>query len=195
MPDWAQWVIGAAAVITALGILWAKVVRPLVKGAATAEMMFPLMQELTVKFRDIPAVFDVLKEIVAQVRTNSGSSLKDTVNKLHTELVALRDTIEKMEVRALSAAQYLQLGLDVDRKLAERDREQMSRLLREQDRLMDRMTAFEVRATKIAADLTSAQHAVDGVAEDLAKAHERADSTNDVPGTAADAASRSPEEP
>lgn len=195
VPGWAQVILLVSAIATAAGVIWAKALHPVVRGAATAEVMFPLLQELTVKFRDIPAVFDILREIVAQVRTDSGSSLLDTVNKLETTLAMVQETIEKMEVRALAAAQFLQVGLDADRKLDERDREQMSRLIREQDRMMDRMLVFETRAATIADNLTSAQAAVDGVAVDLADSHRRANAAEGDPGTAADAASQTPEDP
>lgn len=193
IPGWVQVVLSLAAFATACGVMWAKVLHPIVKVAATGEVMLPLLQDLTVKFRDVPQVFDILREIVGQVRTDSGSSLKDTVNQLEVTLNKVEIAVEQMEIRAMSAAQFLQIGLETDRKLDERDREQMARLLRDQDRLMDRMGVFEKNAAGIARDLADAQRAVDGVAVDLAAAHERADAVvGELPGAAADAASQSP---
>lgn len=196
VPGWVQVVLALAALTTACGVLWTKVLYPLVKGAATAEVMFPLLQDLTIKFRDIPDVFSILKEIVAQVRTDSGSSLLDTVNQLQASLAQVQAMMEKMEVRTLSAAQFLQVGLAADRSLAERDREQLSRMIRELDRIVDRMARIDEDRAAVAVSLAKAQAAVDGVAADLAAAHERADAVDlppiDGAGAAADAASRSP---
>jgi hypothetical protein len=175
MPGWAQAVLTAAAVVTAAGVLWSKVFRPLVRAAATGEVMLPILQELTVKFRDVPGIFDVLKDMAGQFRTDSGSSLRDVVNALEASLSEVQATIEKAEHRALAAAQFLQVGLDVDRKMDERDREQLSRMVRELDRVVDRLARLEEGAGVVAENLTVAQRAVEGVAADLAADRDRPD--------------------
>lgn len=205
VPGWMQVVLAMAALTTALGVLWAKVLRPLIRTAATGEVMLPLLQDLTIKFRDVPQVFDILREIVAQVRTDAGSSLKDTVNSLQSMIASAVTTLAEIQRATAEAADVLRIELAADRQLDERDREQMSRLLREQDRLMDRMGNFERNAALIAnnlakaqaavegvaTDLVTSQAAVDGVASDLAAAHDRADAViGNNPGAAADAASQ-----
>jgi hypothetical protein len=194
MPGWVQAVLSAAALVTAAGVLWQKVLRPLVRAAATGEVMLPILQELTVKFRDVPGIFDILKDMASQFRTDSGSSLRDVVNALEASLEQVQAAIEKAEHRALAAAQFLQVGLDVDRKMDERDREQLSRMVRELDRVVDRLVRLEAGAGVVAENLAVAQSAVEGVAADLAAAHDRADETAGPAGAAADAASKTEDE-
>jgi hypothetical protein len=199
VPGWAQVVLAGAALVTACGVLWTKVLYPLVKGAATAEVMFPLLQDLTVKFRDIPAVFDVLKEIVAQVRTDSGSSLLDTINRLEDLLDEVKQGQVTLAERTMAAARLLEVNLAADRQLAIRDREEMARVVRDLDRVTQKLASIESRAIVVADNLAVAQTAVEGVATDLAEAHRRADAVPDPTGgagagSAADAASRSPQQ-
>jgi methyl-accepting chemotaxis protein len=193
VPGWVQAVLSAAALVTAAGVLWAKVLHPLIRAAATGEVMLPILQELTVKFRDVPGIFDVLKDMASQFRTDNGSSLRDVVNALEASLANVHSTIEKAEHRALAAAQFLQVGLDVDRKMDERDREQLSRIVREMDRLADRLERLEEGAEVVADNLAVAKTAVEGVAADLAAAHDRADDSAGPTGAAADAAAQTPE--
>lgn len=199
VPGWVQVVVSLAALFTACAVLWTKVLYPLVKGAATAEVMFPLLQDLTVKFRDVPSIFDVLKEIVAQVRTDSGSSLLDTINRLEDLLDDVKQGQLTLAERTTAAARLLEVNLAADRQLAIRDREEMARMVRDLDRVTQRLVSIESRAIVVADNLAVAQTAVEGVATDLAEAHRRADA---VPGptggagagSAADAASRSPQQ-
>jgi hypothetical protein len=82
MPSWVQWLIGAAAVVTACGVLWTKAVRPMARLIAAADEMLPLLRDLTRYLKDSPDAFKILGEIVAEFRTDSGSSLRDVVNRL-----------------------------------------------------------------------------------------------------------------
>lgn len=188
MPEWVQWLIAAAAVVTALGVLWAKVVRPGFRAAKTADEMLPLLVELTAVFRGNQSAFSVLENIASQFRTDSGSSLRDVVDRL--ELAADENR---------QAAEILKIGAEATRQLAVRDREQVERIVLMVDRLtvkVDAVTSsagrIEAAARIVASDLVKAQEAVDGVAIDLAEAHVRADEVEGHPGEAADAASRSP---
>jgi hypothetical protein len=68
MPTWAQIVIGAAALVTAFGVLWRKVVRPAFRLAQAADELVPLLRDFTEAFRGNPQVFSILSEIARQVQ-------------------------------------------------------------------------------------------------------------------------------
>lgn len=174
LPVWGQWVLGAAALITAMGVLWAKVVKPLLKFAKQADRMIPLLQKLTDTFIANPNSFGVLNEIASQFKTDSGSSLRDVVDRL-----------EKAANENHQAAEILKVELASTKQLAERDRQEIQRLILMIDRVAE---AQKVVAT----NLIEAQKAVDTVALDLADAHKRADAIHhtEPAGTAADAASQ-----
>lgn len=165
MPQWAQILIGIAGATTALGIIWTKLVRPLARFITASEEMFPLIQELTVTFKDTPHAFEVLEEIVQQVRTDSGSSLLDIVNRLET--AALKNA---------EAAEALKVGVAADRQLAEHDRIELRDLLLKIDRVAVKVAEggatndrIEADRVEVADNLAKAQTAVEGVASDLAK--------------------------
>lgn len=195
MPAWVQIVVGLAALVTATGVLWKKVLNPLRKAGNTAEEMYPLMVRLTEVFADNPDALKVLYEIAAQFKTNSGSSLRDVVNDLAKAIA----TLEK--------------HAEIARILAERDREQLQRLLTLLDRLdakvsggrnaLDRIELDRERVAKnlaisenrikdIATALEISEDKVARVARHLLDAQDRADAVVGSPGEAADAFSQSP---
>jgi hypothetical protein len=98
VPAWLQWVIGAATLVTATSVLWSKLFRPLARLIVMVEESAP-----------------VLKEIAAQFRTDSGSSLRDTI-----------DRIELAADKAAAAALVLERKVETVRKLAIGDREHAS---------------------------------------------------------------------
>lgn len=181
LPQWAQILLSIAAIVTALGVIWTKVVRPLLRFSHSAEEMIPMLRALTLTFRDTPNAFAVLDEIVAQFRTDSGSSLRDVVNRLED---AARANHQSGEV--------LKVGVESAKQLADQDRQQLLRLIVLLDRLTTKVDSAGTIAAGVARDLAVAQVAVDGVAEDLAVAHRRADEVphGADPGTAADAAAK-----
>lgn len=122
-----------------------------------------MMRELTAAFRGTPHAFDVLDEIVAQFRTDSGSSLRDVVNRLEQGTLTL------------------QQGAETVKQLAEQDREHLQRLIILLDRLTVRVDDSSARGARM-------ELAAGVVAKDLADAHKRADASEGEPGTAADAA-------
>lgn len=173
LPVWVQMVLGASALILAIGVIWGKVIRPAAKLITTTEEMLPLLRELTTEFKNSPHAFAVLDEIVAQFRTDSGSSLRDAVNRL-----------DAAAVESKAAAESLKIGVETVRQLAELDRAQIQRLIILLDRLAIRVDAGTAASTRIE------QHAV-GVAEDLAAAHRRANAVEPGDhGAAADAAAQ-----
>ena len=76
---WADLVIAAAAVVGALGVLWKKVLKPIVHGFAAAEKVVP-----------------VLLTIAAEFAPNGGSSLKDSLDRIEVRLTQGRDQIVEL---------------------------------------------------------------------------------------------------
>jgi hypothetical protein len=150
MPIWLQYILYAAALAGAMGVLWKKVFRPTAKLITTTEKMLPLLVELTEVFEKTPNAFKVLDEIVAQFRTDSGSSLRDVVNRLDEAAKENR-----------TSADTLKVGVETARQLAEQDREQLRRLIILLDRLTIRVDAGGATGLRI-------EHAAEVVAEGLA---------------------------
>jgi len=182
VPGWATAVIGAAAVITALGILVQKVIRPGARVISEAEDLLPIFREILVLVRDLPQLFKVTKDMAEQFKNDSGSSLRDAIDGLTTEMADSR-----------RYAESLRGDLELDRRLAQRDREDFrqefkSSLLR-LDRLAVKVDSNAATGLRIesGADLDRVRD--QGVADDLRDAHERADATGgQPPGAASDAA-------
>lgn len=163
MPVWTQYILGIAGLLIAIGVIWTKAIRPAAKLVTSAEEMLPMMRELTAAFRGTPHAFDVLDEIVAQFRTDSGSSLRDVVNRLEQGTLSLKQ------------------GAETVKELAEQDREHLQRLIILLDRLTVRVDDSSARGARM-------ELAAGVVAKDLADAHKRADASEGEPGAAADAA-------
>lgn len=179
MPTWIAYILGAAALVTALGVLWKKVLRPVgkfvVQFVVAIQEMLPLLQELTSVFRDTPHAFKVLDEIVAQFRTDSGSSLRDAVNRL-----------EEQAEKQSTAAEALRISALAQQQVVEMDRAQLRRVEIVLDRLDQNVKAGA------ATGLRNEERAI-GVADDLAAAHKRADEAeSNEAGAAADAAALKP---
>lgn len=194
MPAWTQIVLAVSTVFVGLAALWSKVLRPGMRFANNAEQMLPLLQDLTVTFRDTPGAFKILNQIIAQFRTDSGSTLRDVVNRLE---VAANDN--------KAASELLKVGVETAKQLAEQDREQLRRLILLLDRLTLRVDQLMVSGqrieedrTHVAEDLAAREKQLDaataGVADDLVASRLRADDAVGDPGAAADAASQNPAE-
>ncbi|MEO6131300.1 MAG: hypothetical protein ABIQ02_05600 [Saprospiraceae bacterium] len=178
MPVWVQFVIAAAAFVTASGVLIKKVIIPVFHFAKQVDDLLPKMVELTEQLSHQPDSAKILAEIVGQLRTDSGSSLLDIIKRL--EETSKINTANNSALFGLMTS----LGVRVDAGAATGLRNEDTARLR------------DAAAEKIAADLKIAQDAVDEVAAELAASHKRADDidTRDGnPGDAADAASRSPQ--
>lgn len=87
-PIWVQYVIGVAAGATAFGTIWRLLIKPLADLISTMHELTPLLKNMAGAFARTPNPFDVLEEIISEFRTDSGSSLRDAIDKL-TEQVAL----------------------------------------------------------------------------------------------------------
>lgn len=172
MPTWVQYIIYAAALVTAAGVIWKKVLRPMIRLVSAAEEMIPLLQELTAEFKDTPEAFKVLSEIADQFRTDSGSTLKDQVNRLEA-------AAERQEANA----EHLKVGVEAQRLLAEQDRAELRALLVS-------LTKIDVKVEAGAATSLRNEEAALVVAQDLAVAHKAAEAANGEAGSAADAAAQ-----
>lgn len=166
MSGWVRVLVSVAAAITALGIITSKGLIPMWRAARKADEMIPLMAQLVDQLQDVPDVFAILREIVGQVRSDSGSSLLDIIKRL--EAASTANAASNTALLSLLSS----LGARVDIGAATGIRHEQASAI-------------------VAADLVIAQAAVDGVAADLAEADHRADVVTGSPGEAADEASRS----
>lgn len=169
MPDWALFVIGAPVLITAV-IFLAKMLMKLVHAATAAERALPVMMDLTDTFHGDADIFLVIRAMAKQFQTDSGSSLRDAINRLETNTTSLQVSSESI------------------RQLARDDREQVVRLMALLDKVETAVAGNTLR-------LNDAATAAEGVAVDLEASHARAEASDQThPGQAADAAMVRPDE-
>jgi hypothetical protein len=164
------YIVGIATAAGAILYLWKKVLYPAAQGVTLLGKMLPVLKDFTAAFEDNPSVFLVLNNIAAQFRTDSGSSLRDVVNRLEDSAKAQAELAEKVRE-----------DREVERRLAVRDREQLQELILKLDRVS------VVAKTASETGLRS-EAAAKVVASELASAHARADATEGEAGAAADAA-------
>ena len=176
MPIWLQYILWAAALVTAIALIWAKVIRPLATLISLTTELLPLMKKFVEVFRDSPDSFRVLDEIAAQFKTDSGSSLRDVVDRL-----------DKAAKDNRTAAEFLKVGVETQKQLAEQDRATLQRMLLFIDRLGVKVETTSEITKGIVRD-------AEGVAADLAQSHKRADDAGTQHGAAADAAVKSQKE-
>lgn len=182
MPNWMQWIVGAAALATAIGVLVKKVFLPGYRAAGAVEDIVPVMKDLATVFGGKTDVFRVLDEIASQFRSETGETLPTVVNRL-VEAVARSETADEL----------LKIGVEAQKQLAERDRQQLERLSLLLDRLairverlivaMDRLALDrEEVAENLAARELQLDEASDAVASDLAAQRERERQTQEPEG-------------
>lgn len=82
LPTWAGAVIAFSAVLTAFGVFWRLVLKPGFRLARLLSDLNPLLVNVVEAMHDTSQPFTVLDEIVHQFRTNSGSSLRDVIDRL-----------------------------------------------------------------------------------------------------------------
>jgi hypothetical protein len=225
VPPWAQAILATAAVVTALGVLFKKVIGPGYRAAGAAEKMLPVMQEVTDVFAGETGALAVLKGIASEFRPDSGTSLRDSIDEIGKVAEINRQSAVQFALENKRANEMLAVRFEAMRQLDEQRAQQQERLLLQVDRLTVRVDALiaqgagivgdraqvardlaarEKKVDKasggVASDLTERQRQIDeassGVASDLAASRKRADDTpnDEVAGTAADAASQTPEE-
>lgn len=189
MPVWGQVVLSVAAVCGAVVYLWSKVLRPGAQLISTMDRLLPVAKELAEQFHDAPEAFKTLREIAVQFKADSGTSLRDVINRLE---------VAANENRA--SAEVLKVNVEAARQLAEQDRQQLAALIAKLDLANSKIDqAVDIRDS-IAANLET--HLVDegagraAIAADLEASHLRAEAhpVDSESGAAADAAMRRPDE-
>jgi hypothetical protein len=102
---------GASAGVLAVATIWKKLLRPLAHLVTTLDDLTPLLKELHKQLGETPQAWSILREIVAQVRSDSGSTLKDMVTEL-------RDAAKENRV----TARVLAADVAAVKELSARDR-------------------------------------------------------------------------
>lgn len=139
MPEWLQWILGAGAVIGALAVIWTKFFQPLGKLITYMHQMLPLLSTLTAQFKDDPDYLGVLSEIAAQFKADSGSTLRDVVNRLEASATESKDAAKELRIKA----GVLEENVAIVKELASKDRAEASHKLVLLDDVLARMKHFE----------------------------------------------------
>jgi hypothetical protein len=111
IPQWLQILLWASAGVLAVATIWKKLLRPLAHLVTTLDDLTPLLKELHKQLGETPQAWSILREIVAQVRSDSGSTLKDMVTEL-------RDAAKENRV----TARVLAADVAAVKELSARDR-------------------------------------------------------------------------
>jgi vacuolar-type H+-ATPase subunit I/STV1 len=206
-----------AGVLGALAFMLWKVILPAAKMITVVnEEVIPNVKYMKLLAQLAP-VLAVLNEIATQFREDSGSTLKDTTNRLEQHAEESKKAAEENRQAAVEFARVnresitaLQIEMGTVRELAKEDR----RLARgDRDLARDALekilalvaSAQRQEASGLLAEASRARTEASGarieaadavVAEDLAAQQQRADDveSHEPPGSAADAASQSPED-
>lgn len=125
MPTWLQWVVWIGGGVAAIAMIWTKFIRPASRFIARVEAMAPLLIELTDQLKGSPQSFQILREIIAQFRTDSGSSLRDVVDRLEKAADENRAAGDALKVEA----EILKVNVAAVKALAVEDRAAMAKLV------------------------------------------------------------------
>jgi methyl-accepting chemotaxis protein len=123
MPPWAQVVISVTAVIGAVAYLWKTVLKPGARLISTMDKLLPVAIELTEQFHDAPEAFVTLREIAQQFKADSGTSLRDVINRL-----------ERSADDNRAAVKTLEANIETARQLAEQDRAHLAAVIAKLDK-------------------------------------------------------------
>jgi hypothetical protein len=130
IPWWLQVLLWSAAGIAAATTIWKLLLRPMARLVTTLDDLRPLLIELHKRLGETPRVWEILGEIVAQVRTDGGSTLLDMVTGLH-------EAAAKNRV----ASEVLSSNVEAVKQLAASDRAGAAK-----DRLVLEQALLEIRA-------------------------------------------------
>lgn len=117
MPAVLQIGLWIAAGLTAVGVIYLKGIRPLAKFITETERTVPVLRDVTEKLRS-PEIIDVIVEMAKQFQTNSGSSLRDVVNRLEVSIN-----------ESNSVTEILRVTVEANHQAQEEDRAQIALLL------------------------------------------------------------------
>lgn len=123
MPHWAQYFILASLLIGAIAVIWTKFVHPLSKLIVFLSQILPMLQEFLEKDKKDPDYQDVLFEIAKQFKTDSGSSLRDVINRLEIASIKMLAEAEDLRVKA----GVIKEEVAVVKELAKTDRAEVSK--------------------------------------------------------------------
>jgi len=175
-------ILSAGGIALALVAIW-KIFVPLAELTSLMRKGVPMWEEQIAFFTAAPNNQRVLNQIAEQFKTNSGSHLKDQTDRLEALMENLKAVVEQIRI-GLEAQKQI---MDQDRTLT---RHQYQQTIVSFDHLTTTMLEVQKEQAKVAIALAVAQVKVEGVANDLAESHARADRVQGQPGEAADAASQ-----
>ncbi len=172
-----------ASIIVALSVIFTAF-RKIRRGLRKVDQLLLLLDDMTVNFTRTPNAFQILEQIIAEFRTNSGSSLKDQINTIEKAIIGLTEVAKRNE----QAAAILESNVETVRELTTLDRRQSAV---ERARIMQLLQYLEGGVAAGAATGLRLEETALHVAEDLAERDAAADSADNTPGKAADAAAHS----
>lgn len=123
MPHWAQYFILASLLIGALAVIWTKFVKPLSKLIVFLTEILPMLQDFLEKDKRDPDYQEVLFEIAKQFKTDSGSSLRDVINRLEQASIKMLSEGEDLRIKA----GVIKEEVAVVKELAKTDRAEFSK--------------------------------------------------------------------
>lgn len=144
IPTWLAIAAAAAAVVGAIAIVGAKLrqmFKAIAKFVKAVNTMVPMVQRLTTTFADSPRAFGVLDDIARQFGTDSGSSLRDAIDRLETTAAENRE-----------AAALLKVGVEASRQLAVQDRADYRAILESVAFLKGQVAAGDTKLDQAAAE-------------------------------------------
>lgn len=100
MPHWAQWVILLSLFVGAVAVIWTKLIKPLGELLAYLHDAIPLNRQLVEHFKDNQNYLPVLKEMAGQFKTDSGSTLRDVVNRIEEAAKRAETAAEELRIKA-----------------------------------------------------------------------------------------------
>ncbi len=184
-PGWVNITIAVSAFLTACGVFWRMVLKPGVRLVSLLQDLNPLLVNVVEAMHDTAEPFTVLDEIVHQFRTNSGSSLRDVINRL--------ESASKISADALV---LLAAAIKASSAVSDEDRQRIAKLINDVAELTawrkDRQAEHpaERAAAQVVLDTEAARIDAAGVVLDSEKARQRAArkvlDTEDARQTAAD---------
>lgn len=97
MPTFAQWVVGVAAVVTAMGVIWRTVIRPAARLIGAIDEILPILRELAEAFRDSPGAFKVLARMADDFTADGGMTFRQAMDRLEGAADFLKTGTETVE--------------------------------------------------------------------------------------------------
>lgn len=122
-----------ASIIIALGVIFTAM-RKLRNTFRKLDRVGMLLEDMTEHLGNAPHAFKILEDIIAQFRTNSGSSLKDQMNSLTESVSSLTDVARSNKVSAIVLENQVEAIKEIsklDRNQATAERARIMQLLQQ----------------------------------------------------------------